>query len=426
MKRLLAYLCAGLVALGLIAGCNRTPEDPALSSINIIDRNGFSETVSNPDRLSQYEKVDFLKEQPYQKVLRIFSRDEQGDIHAYITSYHPNGQTKQYLEVVNNRAYGTYREWHMNGKLKLEAFVIGGEADIDTASQKTWLFDGICLVWDEEEHLIAEIPYSHGELEGISTHYHPNGNVWKKVPCHKGQIDGVMEVYLADGTLLQTSEHHAGERNGCSNRYWPNGGLAAKEMYKDGKLIDAEYFDLNRTLISAIRDGNGERILFGKERVNESHTYRSGKQEGIVKVFAEDGDLAKSYHIKDGLKHGDEIDFYPGYETNGKLLPRLLIQWFEGRIQGVVKTWYPNGIQESQREMNNNLKNGLLTAWYADGSIMLIEEYDHDKLLNGEYFLRGEKIPISEVRGGKGLATIFDSSGNIMRKINYHNSHPTE
>ncbi len=39
-----------------------------LSSINIIDRNGISETVSSKDRLKKYEEVDWLAPQPYEKV----------------------------------------------------------------------------------------------------------------------------------------------------------------------------------------------------------------------------------------------------------------------------------------------------------------------------------------------------------------------
>ena len=99
--------------------------------------------------------------------------------------------------------------------------------------------------------------------------------------------------------------------------------------------------------------------------------------------------------------------------------------WVEGRIQGLVKTWYPNGTSESQREMSRNAKNGLLTAWYFDGSVMMIEQYDRDKLLKGEYFERGEKIPVSQVMNGKGIATIHDSKGTFLRRITYNNGKPS-
>ena len=90
----------------------------------------------------------------------------------------------------------------------------------------------------------------------------------------------------------------------------------------------------------------------------------------------------------------------------------------------MVKTWYPDGSMESQREMSGNYKNGLLTAWYIDGNLMLIEEYDRDKLIRGEYFKKGEKIPASQVAGGKGVATLFDSEGNYLRRVNIFNGRP--
>ena len=166
MKRLPLLI---LSAVFLIAsGCQNYYSSaickPRLVSINIIDRNDFSETINNPDRLSTYDKVDFNEPQPYDKVLRVYSRDEEGNIKAYLNTYHPNGLPKQYLEVVNSRAYGTYKEWYPNGAQKIEAFVVGGEADIIDGSEKTWLFDGDCKAWNEKKELEAIIPYSKGEI----------------------------------------------------------------------------------------------------------------------------------------------------------------------------------------------------------------------------------------------------------------------
>ncbi len=155
-------------------------EPPELTSVNIIDRNGITETITNPERLDILSNVDFLSAQPYQKVMRIFERDACGEVHSYITSYYPNGQVKQYLEVVNGRANGGYTEWHSNGAMKLQGTIIGGMADIVTGAEATWLFDGVCTVWDEQCRLVAIFNYCRGEQEGPSTYYHPNGAISKE------------------------------------------------------------------------------------------------------------------------------------------------------------------------------------------------------------------------------------------------------
>ncbi len=429
--RYLIYLCVICTfCLSSTSSCarkNPPPEDNSdiLVSINIIDRNGLSQTICNPDRLRKFEDVDFFKNQPYQKVLRVYGRDAQGNAQAFITCYYANGQPKQYLEIVNNRAYGTYKEWHANGVLQLEAFIIGGAADIGTASEQTWLFEGCSKAWDENGNLIAEIPYAKGVLEGVSIYYHPNGNVWKNVPFHKNAIEGVFETFLDDGSILQTANYSQDRKEGESIRYWPGCKIAAQEIFCSGELISGSYYNIKGDLITEIKDGNGYRAVFGKEAVIELQEYHQGILEGEIQTFDKNSRLNRISHVKNNVKHGEELIFYDAIGKQ-KNLPKLSINWYEGKIQGIVKTWYRNGNQESQREMTNNAKNGLATAWYQDGSMMMIEEYDHDKLQRGEYYKKGERIPISLINEGKGLATIFDSEGNFVRKVSYNNGKPED
>ena len=79
---------------------------------------------------------------------------------------------------------------------------------------------------------------------------------------------------------------------------------------------------------------------------------------------------------------------------------------------------------ESQREMSGNTRNGVSTAWYRDGQLMMIEEYESDKLKKGDYYRKGHKQPLSQVINGEGTVTLFDSEGNYLRKIPYVNGKP--
>lgn len=398
-----------------------------LSSVHLIDRNGFAETISAKDRLEQFQKINFLEPQPYQKVLRIYARDSQGNVRSIVTSYYPNGNTKQLLEILNGRALGSYREWHENGNPSLLAKVIGGNADITMAAENSWLFDGVTQVWDEDKHLTAEIPYSQGVLEGLSIYYHPNGQVWKRIPYRKGQVDGTIEIYRDTGELLQQMAHVQGQRHGTSTRYWGLNQLASQEEYSQGKLENGQYFDNKGTLITEVKQGTGYRAIFGKDSVSELQEYQYGILEGEVKVFDPNGTLKRIYHVKNNIKHGEEIEYYPSLvscEANPQ--PKLSFYWYEGAVQGHVKTWYPNGNVESQKEMANNKKNGVSTIWYRDGNLMMIEEYEQDKLVRGDYFKKGEKIPTSQVIQGKGTATIFDANGHFVQKIAYANGKPDE
>lgn len=418
MKSILVA-CVG--SLLLLSSCapKTNENEPKLTVINIIDQNGLTETISTPDRIKQYDAVDFLCNQPYKKVMRIYSRDECGNVTAYITSYHPNGQPWQYLEVVNGRAFGMYQEWYANGQLKIEARVISGNADLDTAAQKTWLFEGLCTVWDEQGQKSAEMPYIKGLLEGLCIYYHPCGTIWKSTPCYQGKREGVQQVFMETGELLSEISFCQDEPDGYSHRYWPDGCLSTEESFTRGRLMCGCYWDRQGRMITEVVLGHGKRTLFGKEFVSMIQEYHNGIPEGKVEIYSAKGQLCSFHHVKEGYKHGEEVQLYPG-----TLEPKLSLNWFQGKVQGVCRTWYKNGQLENQREMSENIKNGLLTAWYRDGSLMLIEEYDHDKLVRGEYYRRGEKRSLTEVHNGRGVATLFDPEGGFVKRIAYMNGLP--
>lgn len=400
------------------------PPPLVLTSINIIDRNGMTETITTKERLEQYSTVDFLSPQSYQKVLRVFNRDIQGNIHSIITSYHPNGQPRQYLEVVNSRANGSYQEWHANGFQKIDATVIGGIADIVDGAEQTWLFDGYCNVWDENGRLQASIPYTSGQLEGVSTYYHTNGIIWKNVPYHKNKIHGTFDIFQEDGSLLQRTNYQNGLKEGESLRYWCEGQLAVSEDYCDGHLATGRYFSLDGQCIAQIDEGKGTRAIFSRDGLAELHTYINGIQDGQIQVFDKHNRIIKIYHMKNDVKQGEEILYYDAPRLKKVLTPKISISWFDGKMQGLVKTWYPNEMLESQKEMSNNKKNGLSSVWYEDGSLMMIEEYNADKLVKGEYYLKGETTSVSTVIDGKGTVTLFGPDGTFQRKILYINGKP--
>jgi antitoxin component YwqK of YwqJK toxin-antitoxin module len=95
------------------------------------------------------------------------------------------------------------------------------------------------------------------------------------------------------------------------------------------------------------------------------------------------------------------------------------MDWSEGTIHGVVKTWYDNGQLQSERNFAHNQKTGASLAWYRDGSIMLVEEYENDRLMKGLYYRKNGLDAISSVVAGSGLATLYDEYGIFLRKVSY-------
>ena len=107
-------------------------------------------------------------------------------------------------------------------------------------------------------------------------------------------------------------------------------------------------------------------------------------------------------------------------------IKKLLITWREGLVHGRVCTWYPNSVLESEKEMCDHKKEGTFLSWYMDSSLMMVEEYHQNKLVNGKYLRKGDNVPISRVIDGVGDAHIYDKEGILLRKISYYNGNPIE
>lgn len=405
-----------------IAGCTpSTRPEEHLQSISITDRNGFSETISNTDRLEKYECVNFLSPQPYEKVLRVFHRDGEGNVHGELIAYHQNGQPEEYIQILNGRTHGCYRSWHSNGTPYIEATVLEGEPDFTDGAQQTWIFDGPVRIWDDYGFLSADIHYSKGLLEGESIYYHPSGNIWKVSCFHRGLETGKRQTFLDNGDLLSSIEYHEGVPHGKSFRYWAPNQLAAEETFENGLLQFGDYYNQTGSEVCCIRYGEGYRALFARDYIVEQRHYSGGEQEGEIQVLSPEGYLLQVYHVKNGLKHGLDTEYYA--ESRGTI-PKISASWIEGELHGLVKTWYPNGNQESQREMNNTDKDGVLTAWYKNGLLMMIEEYEKNKLIKGEYYSPSDSRPVSRVVNGAGTATLYDADGNLTAKVKVENGKP--
>ncbi len=399
----------------MCSGCVRsTQAPPVLSSLNLEDRNGMTQTIGSKERLKNYANIDFQKPQPYQKVLRVYTSRPDGAIPAVVTSYYPSGQIKQSLSVLSGRAYGPYCEWHENGALKIEAYLVGGSPQLGGASERSWIFHGPCKAFSEIGKLIGSMTYERGFLQGEAVYGSSEGIILKKMFYEKGLLKGPAYYYYPNGCLEQIITYLQGLRQGPLEYYRADKTLIAKEYYEEGRILSATYTNI---FIKAGVDAS-----FGLRYSEEGSRFRTeeirlGKVEGEVREY-EDRILVHSFYLKKGLKEGSEFFW------NSQGISILEIPYREGNIQGEVVTYYPNGELQSRREMSSNKKNGSLYAWYLDGQLMIAEEYDQDLLLKGSYYKKGSGFPVSVVINGEGIATIFDDGGQLDRRISYKEGKP--
>lgn len=415
------HIIVSLLTVVFLTSCGSQQKSAGshMTSIQIEDKNGFKETISSIDRLKVYERADFLTPQPYDKVVRMYSRGEDGKTLSKITTYHENGEPWQYLEVLNGRACGVYREWHNNGSLRLDVVVIEGVGDLSEETQVDWVFDGISRAWDERGNLLAEINYEKGKLQGNSLYYHRNGKVCKIIPYEHGLIDGELLVYNEKGNLIGKTPYRKGKREGIATYKGDQNHPCYSEEYHDDQLLEATYHDFSGKITHKIIKGCGKQPIYIDGKVQTIREYREGVPEGEIQVFDQKGYLKTAYHMRNGMKHGPEWIYYP-LKDDREPIPMLYIEWQEDHIQGISRSWYPNGKLESERELINNQKHGISSAWYLDGSLMFVEEYENDVLQKGNYLKKGESRPVSTIEYGEGTATLFDKDGYFLKRVLYH------
>lgn len=411
------------ISLIILTSCRKNQSlSDSIVSLQIRDRNGFSETISNKDRLKVYQNVDFLSAQPYEKVLRVYGKNNEGKSRSKITSYHDTGGSWQYLECIDGRAHGKFLQWHENGKTNIEGFVIEGLADFSETAQKSWIFEGPCTVWDEQGNIEASFQYDRGQLVDKATYYHSSGKIARTIPYQKGLIHGLLQEFDNEGKVLKAISYTEGIKHGKALSNWDSNHLQYQENYHKGKLLTGIYYDKKGEKISEIKEGKGIRASFHQSELYSTTEYHKGNPKGQVKIFNEKGYLKTHYQIENGMKTGEEWEYYPSKSEEKQ--PKLLLTWFEDQIQGLVKTWYEDGNIESQREMSGNKKHGLSFAYYFSGDLMMMEEYENDKLLKGSYYKKGEKLPVSEIIKGEGVVTLFNADGQFMKKITYERGKP--
>ena len=420
MKRCSKLFASALFFIIFLIGCgsqHKGAHSP-MTSIQIVDKNGFKETITSNDRLKIYERADFLSPQPYEKVVRMYARGEGGKTLSKVTTYHENGQPWQYLEVLNGRACGSYQEWYDNGVLRLDVVVIEGIGDLSENAQMGWIFDGLCKAWDEKGHLQAEFHYDKGKLQGNAHYFFPSGAVRQIIPYENGLIDGEMQLFNEKGKLVGKTPYKNGKKEGIATYRGGDIEPSYSEEYEGNLLLEATYHDFSGKVAYQIKNGNGRKPIYREGSLQTIYEYRRGIPEGEVQIFDSFGRLHNSYHTQDGMKHGPEWVYYSSKE--GKLIPKLYIEWENDKIQGICRSWYPNGNLESEREMNSNQKQGISSAWYLDGTLMLVEEYESDILRKGTYLKKGEPKPVSTVENGEGTATLFSKEGHFLKRAIYH------
>ncbi len=133
---------------------------------------------------------------------------------------------------------------------------------------------------------IEEAHYKNDTLHGTRTIFHRNGQAEIVENIVFGQFEGSYGQYYENGNVELEGQYTNGSMNGAWKRY-----------YKSGALMEVVRFENN--------EENGPFIEYYENgKLKAEGNYRNGDYEhGLLKLYSEDGELAKKMNCENGVCH---------------------------------------------------------------------------------------------------------------------------
>ncbi len=155
---------------------------------------------------------------------------------------------------------------------------------------------------------------------------------------------------------------------------------------KEILISDIEYKDGKEEGMLKIYQNDGKLFLEG--------TYKQGKPHGSVKEYNPDGSILSYDEFQNGIQHGKSII----YNKDQKVLK----EWYynQGNPTGIGKVFYDNGKPQVEIDFDK----GELKNYNEDGTINTLAHFNE--------------------KGYNGLWTIYKKDGTIKAELNYEDNKP--
>ncbi|WP_179376402.1 toxin-antitoxin system YwqK family antitoxin [Winogradskyella wichelsiae] len=137
---------------------------------------------------------------------------------------------------------------------------------------------------------------------------------------------------------------------------------------------------------------NGYSLKFHKNNTPEEKLgFYNGKREGVAKTWSANGVLRITSNYSQNKLVGD----YKSYWENGNVA--LQVNYIEGKKEGEEKQFYSNGEISKLRWLENGKENGLQKAWLPNGKLYVNYEAKNGRVFglmraNACYKLENEKV----------------------------------
>jgi antitoxin component YwqK of YwqJK toxin-antitoxin module len=379
--------------------------------------------------------------------LTLYSQDT-ASADGYRIYHYPGGKISSEGTMKGGKPDGYWKSYFENGKLKSEG------------NRKNFELDSCWKFYNESGTLVLEVNYRNGKKNGIKTtylekemirenfkndikegftrYYYPEGTVKSEVPFVHGQEQGLGREFAPDGTVITLTEYKRGfivertrinrrDRNNLKQGRWfyfyDSGGIKSEGTFRDdkkngyfkdytesGDLIRVQKYidDVLQKEAEEIQKLDVKNDYYASGKIKSTSMFRNGIQEGIMREFNEAGEIERAFLYKNGAVIGEGLikedgnrdgpwrDYYP----DGKI--RSEGKYDNGKQVGEWRYYFENGKTEQSGKFNKSGKTDGTWKWY----------YDNGQLRREENFRAGVK---------DGMSTEFDENGNTILEGEYVN-----
>lgn len=255
--------------------------------------------------------------------------------------------------------------------------------------------------------------YVDGVLQGSSTWSFPHSKIIERFEEY-AQGHKVSSGHNFPSGVTETEEEILSPDDTLIHCWYEDGSPRSLEHFLSNHLFEAQYYNDDGELESAISNGNGVRvnrsfqgILLSREQlalgevvsreifhsngvVKETCSYLHGKKEGVRKCFDEAGRPERIEMYKADRLDGSVLSFREGTKSS-------FVPYVEGKREGVEQHFHPDlGTVIEEITWSNDERNGPSTV-YVDGA-PLTTWYWRDTLVTEAQFHQNDET----VKASKG------------------------
>ncbi len=295
------------------------------------------------------------------KVERHVTQDAEGNYynHGLWTQWDDKGKLVGSGEYRYGKRHGRWLRWYGQSDapmLQGPLYKDFAPPFVAEATFEDGVLHGTWKVFDSKNRKVSEWEFDHGERQGKSVWYYPNGQKRREVDYRQGQIDGEVVEWGPDYKISLREKYVDGRRLAPQvDNYSPEQKRAEGWILFAKEITKSNYDFWNG--VATIQ-------VVGSEGVNQRH--------GLWTWWHKNGQKQMEGRYEADLPVGKFTWWYP----NGQ--KQLQGEYVNGKQQGKFTWWHPSGQKQLEGAYVAGVLSGKWTRWNGEGHVVEVGDYSAD------------------------------------------------